>query len=55
MLNIKTFSYENDEHLFGPGKRLLIFVKVVLLDAQDVLINIYGNLEQDKILLRMKF
>ena len=25
MLNIKTFSYENDEHLFGPGKRLLIF------------------------------
>lgn len=25
MINIKTYSYESNEHLFGPGKRLLIF------------------------------
>ena len=25
MINYKTYSYEEDEHLFGPGKRLLLF------------------------------
>ena len=25
MINYKTYSYEEDEHLFGPGRRLLLF------------------------------
>lgn len=25
MINYKTYSYEDNEHLFGPGKRLLLF------------------------------
>lgn len=25
MLNIKTYSYEENEHLFGPGRRLVVF------------------------------
>ncbi len=27
MVNYKTYSYEKNEHLFGPGKRLLLFLQ----------------------------
>lgn len=27
MVNYKTYSYEENEHLFGPGKRLLLFLQ----------------------------
>ena len=27
MINYRTYSYEENEHLFGPGKRLLLFTQ----------------------------
>ena len=27
MINYKTYSYEENEHLYGPGKRLLLFTQ----------------------------